>query len=76
MLLTLPSPAVGFSTTTKDVPMRILLAVLPETTLVPVKIALCFLFQVANPPEEIILFNEGGEALHLCNLRYRERNVY
>lgn len=70
-----PHPAGGFSTTTKDVPMRRLLAVLPETKLVPVKIALCFMFQVANPPEEIIVFNEGGEALPLCNLRYREKNV-
>lgn len=62
-------PTGGFSTTTKDVPVRILLAVLPETTLVPAEMALCFMFQVANPPEEIILFNKGGEALHLCNLR-------
>lgn len=55
--------------------MRILLAVLPETTLVSANMALCCMFQVANPAKETVLFNKGGEALPLCSIRYRERRV-
>lgn len=55
--------------------MRMLAAVLPETTLVLANVDLHWMFQVANPPKEIVLFNKGGEAFPLCDIRYRERTM-